>query len=125
MRNTRVQSAEGSLTNIYLLIKSYLLEERILGLKDKGEMDYSVKENVKSKNKNPVTKHLGNMEHCERTKHTNYRYRRKRNPSLRHTKQFRQNYRRKFLKCEEMPVKVLEAWRTPNKQDHRRSPCPG
>ena len=41
--------------------------ERISDIEDTaGEMDISVKENVKSKKKNPDTKYPENHEHCEK-----------------------------------------------------------
>ena len=70
------------------------MEETISGIKDISEYFIIQKKlNLKS----PCTKHLGNLEHHEKTISTNNRNRgRRKNIGKRHRKYFQSNHRGKF-----------------------------
>lgn len=85
------------------------------------EMDKLVKEKFKSKKRIPDTKYPGHLEHYEKTKPKNNKNIRIWNQAQRSIKFIQQNHRRKFYNLrKEMPIKVEEAYRTPNGLDKKK-----
>ena len=97
------------------------MEERISGVKDTAEeMHSSVKENIRV-NKGITQKHPGNLRHNEKTKPKSNRGGR-RITAQRIRKYIQQNHRRKFPNLKkDMPIKIQEAYRTPNRLDPKKS----
>ena len=96
------------------------MEERISGIEVAlGKIDSLIKENVKATI--PNTKYSGNMGHCEKAKRKGTRYRRSKEIQLKGT----ENLLNKIIEenfsnlKKDMPVKETEAYRTPNRVEHK------